>query len=364
MTNMKRYVFIIGLWAACLALPNTLQAQWGFTVTQGQRGNCSGCGDIKITVINFGSIPVSGFPTKQECEAARQYLAGISQSFVCGCTLYVRCSGCTGKDIAGFGFGADGSVNTNDGSVRVSGTSQGSSYYTPNSFDALQDAYDQKNLQNEKLFGEVAQNENAAQYLLTADKDFNGYIAKILPKGTLAKGRGIGDGIDWDNARPVFFEKPDLSEPNLDGNKDRELTEDEIIYQDFITYLEFKDYLKNKSSDYNRKLLVDAVSYGVELGIGIGTLLLDATVIGIPVATGINLVAVSVGSAVRNQWGTGNDILETTVNNTGLAVVTNGEVADVVFSGAKVGKAVPFLGIGITGVQTGASIGKLFKNWR
>jgi hypothetical protein len=199
---MKRYIFIIGLWAACCALPNTLQAQWGFTVTQGQRGNCVGCGDIEITVINFGSIPVNGFSTRQECEVARQSISGISQSFVCGCTLYIICSACTGRDIAGIGVGADGSVNTNGGSVRLNGTSQGSSYYTPNPFDEIQDAYDQKNYQNEMLFGEVAQNENTAQYLLTDDKDFNGYIANVLPKGD----------IDWGNVKPVISTVPSLSD--------------------------------------------------------------------------------------------------------------------------------------------------------
>jgi hypothetical protein len=30
---MKKYLFIIGLWAACVALPNSLTAQWDFTAT-------------------------------------------------------------------------------------------------------------------------------------------------------------------------------------------------------------------------------------------------------------------------------------------------------------------------------------------
>jgi hypothetical protein len=186
MKTMKKHLFLMIAAAAGFALPNTLQAQWGFTVTQGQRGNCSGCGDIKITVINFGSIPVSGFPTKQECEAARQYLAGISQSFVCGCTLYVRCSACTGKDIAGFGVGVDGSVNTSDGSVRVNGTSQGSSYYTPNTFDALQDAYDQKTFQNEVLL-ETDKNE-IVFYNGISDKSYIEQVKKIQFTG----GRSLG----------------------------------------------------------------------------------------------------------------------------------------------------------------------------
>ena len=67
---------------------------WGFSISQGQRGNCVGCGNIEITVIDFGIIPLNGFPTRQECEAARQSLSGISQSFACGCTLYVICTEC------------------------------------------------------------------------------------------------------------------------------------------------------------------------------------------------------------------------------------------------------------------------------
>ncbi|MDR1348797.1 MAG: hypothetical protein LBJ63_10335 [Prevotellaceae bacterium] len=183
---MKKYLFIIGLWAACVALPNTVKAQWGFTVTQGQSGNCVGCDDIKITVINIGSIPVNGFPTRQECEAARQTLVGIRQAFVCGCTLYVICSSCTGKDIAGFDVGG----NTNDGSVRVSGTSQGSSYYTPNSFDALQDAYDQKNFQNEVLLGTdqvITYNELA----ITGDINFDTRFKKLYG------GRPVPGFIQW-----------------------------------------------------------------------------------------------------------------------------------------------------------------------
>ncbi|MDR1169462.1 MAG: hypothetical protein LBK97_01340 [Prevotellaceae bacterium] len=201
---MKRYLFIIGLWATCFALPNTLPAQWGFTVTQRESGNCKGCDNIQITVVDFGSIPVNGFPTRQDCEYARQYLAGISQSFACGCTLYLNCSACMGRDLVFPGTENETDIGSgiNISGANTSGTSRGNAFYSGNPGEAVQDAYDQKNLQNEVLFGEVAQNENTAQYLLTDDKDFNGYIAKVLPKGD----------IDWGNVKPVIPAVPSLSD--------------------------------------------------------------------------------------------------------------------------------------------------------
>jgi hypothetical protein len=145
---MKWYVFIIGLWVACFALPNTLQAQWGFSVTPKISGECA------AYMSSMPPLPrVTGFPTKAECENARSQVMNIRFSTPV-CSFSYSCTACTGNDIAGGigGTGAGGTVS-NDGSVRVSGTSQGSSFYSANTFEAIQDAYDQKKLQNEMLLG-------------------------------------------------------------------------------------------------------------------------------------------------------------------------------------------------------------------
>ncbi|MDR1652777.1 MAG: hypothetical protein LBS01_03850 [Prevotellaceae bacterium] len=183
---MKKHVFIIGFWAACVALPNMLHAQWGFTVTQGQRGNCVGCDNIKITVIDIGRIPLFGFPTRQECEAVRQQFAGISQSFTCGCTLYLICSACTGSDLIMPGMSNGTGIS---GSANLTGTNEGNSFYTSNPYDATQDAYEQKRLQNEALLGNDEPN-----HTITRDISFDNAVAAL----TYINGRGGANA----NAKP------------------------------------------------------------------------------------------------------------------------------------------------------------------
>jgi hypothetical protein len=224
MINMKRYVFIIGLWAVCLILPIVVNAQWGFTISQGQRGNCVGCGDIEITVINIGNIPMYGFSTRQECETVRQQFTGISQSFVCGCVLYIICSTCTGTDIVmngdeGLNIGSSGNIN---------GTTRGRSFYSANPYESLRGAYDQNRFLYQALFG-IDKNGNASLYPQTDDKDYNNQIFKILPKGTLATGRGIED-IDL-NATPKIELVPGLSSGTNDGESNGNTSDNYKITQ-------------------------------------------------------------------------------------------------------------------------------------
>jgi hypothetical protein len=65
-----------------------------------------------------------------------------------GCTVYYRCTECTGRDIVTPGQGANTNVTTGG---NVNGTAQGSSFYSANPGQAIQDAYDQKKYQNEAL---------------------------------------------------------------------------------------------------------------------------------------------------------------------------------------------------------------------
>jgi hypothetical protein len=140
MTKMKRYVLIIGLWAAFVALPSEANAQWSFTATIKTSGKCDNYTE---------TLPrTTGIPTRAECEALRSQIASIRVSGY-ECTAYYVCTPCTGQDIAGGNSGStSGSIG---GNANPNGTNQGSSYYTGNPYEATQDAYEQKQLQNEAL---------------------------------------------------------------------------------------------------------------------------------------------------------------------------------------------------------------------
>jgi hypothetical protein len=154
--------------AACLALPNMLQAQWTYTewrftvysVTQiGTAGEIiDGIDQCYLHYLgmknNATKSAALSYPTRELCESTRQEL--VSKHTSC---VSVVCGPCTSNS---FSFGPPGGINGGSsdggfsdkfGNTDITGTSQGDPFYTSNPFDALQDAYDQKNLQNEKLLG-------------------------------------------------------------------------------------------------------------------------------------------------------------------------------------------------------------------
>jgi hypothetical protein len=173
---MKKHVFIIGFWAACVALPNMLQAQWGFTATLRSSGTCSGY------MPNISLPKITGFPTRAECEAVRTQILSIKSS-VPGCSVYYVCSGCTGHDIATASGGNTG------GSANLTGTNEGNPFYTTNPYDAVPDAYDQKRLQNEALLGN-----GETDYTTTRDIPFDNAVAAL----TYINGRGVANAKPFD----------------------------------------------------------------------------------------------------------------------------------------------------------------------
>jgi hypothetical protein len=90
------------------------------------------------------------YPTRELCESTRQEV--ISQYTSC---VSVVCGPCTSNSFS-FGppsGGSEGGFPNEIGNTNITGTNQGDPFYTQNPYDALQDAYDQKNYQNEVLLG-------------------------------------------------------------------------------------------------------------------------------------------------------------------------------------------------------------------
>jgi len=264
--KIKFNTWLIAIMLASILFPGTTWAQWGFTVSQGQRGNCTGCGDIQITVINIGTIPVYGFPTRQECEAARQSIAGISQTFVCGCTLYIICSSCTGRDLPGVaGSGIEGGMTNPD----ITATAQVNSYAPQN---ATTDAIDRQELLDNALnrsekgqsgLSSLSQKYNHVKLISSlSEKYFKAKTPRLFepqPAPTMAReilqaSVWTGNNANASNEKPVY----DISQPEI-RIRDYESIRDELL-----------DFGKFVYEETGLKKVVDWVE-GISTAIGIGT---------------------------------------------------------------------------------------------
>lgn len=85
------------------------QYSFSFTLNGGGSKECSQAASIAQSQI--GSIPLSGFRTKSECDQARNLILAIKAS-AGGCNVYYTCTPCTGTDISN-GAGANGSLSNN-----------------------------------------------------------------------------------------------------------------------------------------------------------------------------------------------------------------------------------------------------------
>ncbi|MDR1169517.1 MAG: hypothetical protein LBK97_01620, partial [Prevotellaceae bacterium] len=177
---MKRYVFIIGLWAACFALPNALQAQWSFIATVTKTGSGLNCA-LDYSLLNGltrNYVAPRSYDSKAKCEAAKQYLTSKATNCVS-----IECGPCTG----GEGFSDEfGNSSGGFGNTNITATNQGDPFHSNNQGEAVPDAYDQKNLQNEKLLGK-----SSVKYggyigkgvAVTGDANFDAKYANILKYG-------------------------------------------------------------------------------------------------------------------------------------------------------------------------------------
>jgi hypothetical protein len=177
--EMKRYVFIIGLWAAGVALPNALQAQWSFTATVTKTGSGLNCA-LDYSLLNGlarNYVPPRTYDSKAKCETAKQYLT--SQATNC---VSIACGPCTGGEGFSDGFGDNSGAF---GNTNITATNQGDPFHSDNPFEALPDAYEQKNLQNEILLGK--RDIGSAKYggyvekgvAVTGDGNFDAQFAKF-----------------------------------------------------------------------------------------------------------------------------------------------------------------------------------------
>ena len=251
-SNKKLNSLICVLFFSCAFFPIHLHAQWGFTISQGQRGNCVGCGNIQITVIDIGKIPIFGFPTKNECESARKIVDGISQSFLCGCTLYIICSPCTGRDIEMPGQGSF-QTNPTPGTLNYNGASQGKPFFSPNPSSEIDDFmadYYVRKMALEKKSGSAItlpttgnSTFDKAYADLVMEKFSNDKINRYIDISKDAISNYIENLRKWNEAEPlVFFLQKlyeDASGHNIDAFIYRTKTEEEK--QILAEYKEFVD---------------------------------------------------------------------------------------------------------------------------
>lgn len=120
---MRRVVII----SILSIVPQLLLAQWSFTVTVSKSGNCSSSlgGRISAGVLEAYAQHLSRkiYSTQQECENFRASANFVSSGY--GCTVRVVATPCRGHG------GASGSVD-------ILGPSQGSSFYSNNGFNEIQ----------------------------------------------------------------------------------------------------------------------------------------------------------------------------------------------------------------------------------
>ena len=121
MYKMKKHITILAALFCLLHMSQSAYGQWGFTATLSYSGSCAGYGTSY-------SFPISGLSTKSQCESIRNMLLDIRVS-VDGCSVYYRCTSCTGSDIASF----------QSGSVSIVGTETGTAYFSPNQYQSSED---------------------------------------------------------------------------------------------------------------------------------------------------------------------------------------------------------------------------------
>lgn len=120
---MKQFLIVIVL----SVVSQIAAAQWTFTSSVTKSGKCSGLGALEANVWAAIGQQLPGqvsYPTRERCESAR---AGLSGSYSQGgCTVHVTTTPCKGP------AGASGGVN-------ILGPSQGSSYYSTNPVNEIND---------------------------------------------------------------------------------------------------------------------------------------------------------------------------------------------------------------------------------
>jgi hypothetical protein len=197
---MNRDVFIIGLWAACIALPNDVWAQWSFkviSITQTQTGFVC---DLQYDVLKQTSPQIAAIPnsTKEACESSRQKVINHSNecvNIVCG-----PCSGPAGGNESGSSRGF--------GNADITGLNQGDPFQTANPFDAIEDAYEQKQFLNKAVLkkgepvrygGKEVRTSSAPNRTTTRDIPFDNARVAL----TWINGRAVADGktFEWHGGR-------------------------------------------------------------------------------------------------------------------------------------------------------------------
>ena len=141
----------------CVLLPNSLYAQWSFTATLTYSGKCYVTGYLPSY-----SFPVSGIPTKAECESLRSMISAIQAGYD-GCKVSYRCTSCTGSDIAT-------SQQMTPGIVAINGTASGQAFFLPNQAQSIQSWIDDVQ-QKIQVFGDNSMSNNSIPS--TGNKEFD-----------------------------------------------------------------------------------------------------------------------------------------------------------------------------------------------
>jgi hypothetical protein len=171
---MKKHLFIVGLWAACCALPNMLHAQWSYYYMCGLSSNMQKRG---------------GFPTKSACEAAARAV------FPCkGVTVGEDNNRCQGTDLPV--STAENTGQTLPGTADFDKIQQITGTVPTNPYDELIDGKEEYLYWEEAMFGETGGN-NEMSFPVTNDAAYNEALQQVYSKETKWKGGrpGSAEGI-------------------------------------------------------------------------------------------------------------------------------------------------------------------------
>lgn len=99
---------------------------WTFNFQLAYSGNCTGA-----TNITLPQLPQNAFQTQAQCESVRQQILAISASGG-GCTVYYKCTPCTGSDIVNPG-------QSNPGEVSFDSKYEGKPFFVPHQSKAFEE---------------------------------------------------------------------------------------------------------------------------------------------------------------------------------------------------------------------------------
>lgn len=240
-------------------------AQYTFTLNVSWSGNCSGyTAQMNSLMGKYKSQAINGFPTRELCEQTRamchQELAHIELVYydvktgkvikreATNCKLNVTTTPCTGRPMAG-----------TVGTLNALGVSQGSSFYSANSANEIQ------NWSSDDMERVLTLNANQTleqeQFVPIADSKYKSALVELNGKTYFRslnideQGGMLTSSLDLDSFEPVWqMEKNGRNLPDVDvyAYKDRITNEAEDVLSELLKKTDMsREELENKIPEWN-----------------------------------------------------------------------------------------------------------------